>query len=248
MIIDCHTHYGAVWVDKYGDDASHWLEIPAYYGIEKFFVYGHYNMMRSDRVADDHDRLARLAQKYPEKIIPAATVWPQFGQAAVDEIYRCVNTLGIKLLKFHPWLQSFSLSDPQFKDICDLAGELNVPIIFHDGTPPYALSEQIGGLARCFPRTTFVLGHGGILWAWRSALETMNQPNVWMILCGQNMRAMEIACERLDSDRLLWGTDYGFGFFDSISYRLTCFQRSRIKDGTKEKILGINPLRLIQQI
>lgn len=245
MIVDCHTHYGTVWVDRDGEDASRWFEIPRRCGVDKVFLYGHYNMVDPARVVEDHNRLAGLQKTYPEQIIPVATVWPQAGKNALQEISRCVTTLGFRLLKFHPWLQSFSLSDPNFSLICELAGELNCPIIFHDGTPCYSLPEQIGGLARRFPGTTFVLGHGGILWSWRSALEAMHRPNVWLMLCGQHMRAFEIACQQLDTDRLLWGSDYGFGFTDAIQYRLNCFLRAKIEEEVKTKILATNPLRLI---
>lgn len=245
MIIDCHTHYGTVWVDRDSDDATNWLEIPRRCGVDKVFLYGHYNMVYPDRVYEDHDRLAGLHTIYPKQVIPVATVWPQAGKAALEEIHRCIENLGFRLLKFHPWLQSFSLSDLNFRVICELAGELNCPIIFHDGTPCYSLPEQISGLARCFPKTTFVLGHGGILWTWRSALETMRRPNVWLMLCGQHMRAFEIACQQLDTDRILWGSDYGFGFTDSLQYRLNCFLRAKIDEGVKVKIMGVNPLRLI---
>ena len=127
-----------------------------------------------------------------------------------------------------------------------MAGELGVPVIFHDGTPCYSLPEQIGGLARRFPNTRFVLGHSGLLWGWRSALEASRHPNVWACLCGPHMRAVEIFCQRADPDRLLWGTDFGFGFSDPIEYRLNLILRARIDDALRERILGVNPFRLLE--
>jgi predicted TIM-barrel fold metal-dependent hydrolase len=167
------------------------------------------------------------------------------GKAGVEEARRCLEDLGMPALKFHPWLQGFHASGPVFAEICELAGEKGVPIIFHDGTPTYSLSEQFAGLARRFPKNVFVLGHSGLLWAWRSALEAARQPNIWLCLCGPHMRAIEEICRKADPERLLWGTDYGFGFSDSVGYRLNILQAANVPDSLKEKIFGENPLRLL---
>ena len=246
MIIDCHTHWGIGFEDRDCGDPTRWLALPDEYGIDRMFLMGHYNIHRSDRCAEDNDRLASLAARVPDRFFPLGTSWPQVGQSAVEEARRCIEDLGLKGLKFHPWLQGFSMSDPVFGEICGLAGELGVPIFLHDGTPCYSLSEQVGGLARRFPRTQFVLGHSGLLWSWRSALEAARMPNVWPTLCGPHMRAIEIFCRRADPDRLLWGTDYGFSFADPIGYRLNLILRAKIDDALREQILGVNPLRLLE--
>lgn len=247
MIVDCHTHYGTVWVDRDSDDPSRWLAIPAKYDIKRFFLFGHYNLVSQDKVQEDNNRLARLARAHPEHFIPVASVFPQSGTTALDEIQRCVNELGFRALKFHPWIQGFPVNDPIFLQICELAGEFKLPVFLHDGTPPYSLPEQIDGLARCRPKTTFILGHSGILWSWRSALQALRRPNIWLTLCGPHMRAFEIFCAKGDPDRIIWGSDYGFGFSDPYSYRLNELLQANISDQMKEKILAANPLRLLNE-
>jgi len=247
MIVDCHTHWGMVWEDRDREDPTHWLEVLDKHGVDKTFLMGHYNLHQSGTAREDNDRLARLRDRVPERIIPFGTSWPKQGMEGVEEARRCIEDLGMKGLKFHPWLQGFSTADPVFAEVCALAGERRTPIVFHDGTPCYSLPEQIGGLARRFLRTTFVLGHSGLLWSWRSALEAARYPNVWICLCGPHMRAMEIFCQRVDPGRILWGTDFGFGFSDPIEYRLNLIRRARIDDGLRERILGVNPFRLFEK-
>ena len=247
MIVDCHTHWGIGFEDRDGGDPTKWLSTLDEHGVDRAFVMGHYSIHRLDRAQQDNDRLAELQRRLPDRVLALGTTWPQQGEASVDEARRCLEDLGLVGLKYHPWVQGFSTADPTFGEICGLAGELEVPIFFHDGTPCYSLSEQIGGLARRFPKTRLVLGHSGLLWNWRSAIETMRHPNVWATLCGPHMRAMEILCERCDPDRLLWGTDYGFSFADPIEYRLGLIRAARIDDGLREKILGVNPLRLLSK-
>ncbi len=58
--------------------------------------------------------------------------------------------------------------------------------------------------------------------------------------------ALKAMVEHIGPDRLLWGTDFGFGFTDSLAYRLNLIYRARIDDALREQILGVNPLRLFE--
>ncbi|MBI3986665.1 MAG: amidohydrolase [Lentisphaerae bacterium] len=244
MIIDCHTHWGQQWEEKSSGNPAPWLAILDRNKVDRAFLMVCEGLFRQDRVVADNDHVARVAKASGGRMIPLGTACPPIGAPAVAEARRCLTTLGMPGLKFHPWVQGFSVADKTFHEICALAGDLKKPIFFHDGTPCYCLSEQIGGLARMFPKTVFVLGHSGILWNWRSALEAVRFPNVWSCLCGPHYRAMELLCQRADSDRLLWGSDFGFGMADPIGYRLGLFMRTRISDTLREKILDHNPRRL----
>lgn len=246
MIIDCHTHWGIAWQERDRGDPARWMAIAAQHGITKAFLYPHAGIVRSDSCAVDNDTVAAVAARAPDRLIPVATAWPQMKEQGLEEVRRAVEVLGARALKFHPWLQGFSLADPYFGRICGLAAELRVPIFFHDGTPCYCLPEQIAGLARRFQATRFVLAHAGLVWNWRSAIEAARRSNVWLCLCGPPQRALEIICQRANPDRILWGSDFGFGFADSIGYWLSVFRAARIPDTMKEKILGVNPLHLLQ--
>jgi len=248
MIVDCHTHWGASWMQRDGEKVENWLAVLDRHGVDKAYFMPHTGLCFQGMFVEDNDRISRLAKLYPNRLIPIGTVWPQMGMDALVEFKRCAEQLGMKAMKFHPWLQGFSTADETLSKICALAEEYDLPIIFHDGTPCYSLVEQIAGLARRFPKTTFVLGHGGVLWNWRSVLEAAKHPNIWTCLCGPHMRAIEIICNKADPDRLLWGTDFGFGFADSIDYRIDLIRSAKINDGLRQKILGENPLRLIKEL
>jgi len=246
MIVDCHAHWGTAWTERDGESPAKWLAVLDHYHVTHALLFGLDNMVRLDLCRADNDRLARVAASAGERIIPFGTAWPQTGKAGLEEIRHCVEDLRMRGLKFHPWLQGFSMADPPFGEMCGLAGELGVPVILHDGTPCYSLPEQVAGLARRFPKTRFVLGHSGLLWNWRSAMEAARRPNIWLCLCGPHMRAMEMLCARADPDRLLWGSDFGFSFADPIGYRLGAFQQLKIADALKEQILGVNPFGLLE--
>ena len=245
MIIDCHTHWGMCWEEGERGDPARWLAVLDAHGVNRAFLMGHESIHRMDMCRAGNDTLARVASRAPGRLIAIGTAWPQAGDGGGAEARRCIEGLGMRGLKFHPWLQGFSTADPVFGEICGLAGELGAPVFFHDGTPCYSLSEQIAGLARRFPSTRFVLGHSGLLWNWRSALAAARRPNVWLCLCGPHMRAVELLCRHADPDRIVWGTDFGFGFSDSIGYRLELLRRAGIGEALRERILGANPLRLL---
>ena len=245
MIIDCHTHWGAVWDDRDGGDPSKWLAVLDSHHIDKAVFMGHRNFSRLDLCAAENDNLARMSRLFPGRLFPVGSCWPQLGAAGFAEAKRCLQDLRLRGLKFHPWVQGLSTADPTLGRICGLAGEVGVPVFFHDGTPCYSLSEQIAGLARRFPRTDFVLAHGGLLWNWRSALLASRLKNAWICLCGPHVRAMELLCRGGDPDRILWGSDFGFGFADQIEYRLNLFQQTNIPDTVKRCILETNALRLL---
>lgn len=245
MIVDCHTHWGLCCEDRDGKDPANWLAVLDKHGVDQAFLMPHAGICRIDRCTADNNTVAAVAAKKSDRLIPIGTSWPQMGKEGVAEARRCITNLGMKGLKFHPWLQGFSTADPYFGEMCVLMGELNAPMFFHDGTPCYSLPEQISGLARRFPKTKFVLGHSGILWSWRSALEAAKHPNIWICLCGPHLRAMEILCKQVNSDRIIWGSDFGFGFGDPIPYRLGLIQRAEISDALRDKILHANPMRLL---
>ena len=104
MIVDCHTHWGICYTDRDGEDPSRWLEVLDLHQVDKAFVFGHYNLVRSDLCQADNSRLARLRDRAPGRISPFGTTWPQSGQAAVNEARRCLEELGMVGLKFHPWI------------------------------------------------------------------------------------------------------------------------------------------------
>lgn len=245
MIIDCHTHWGLVWEQRDRGDPTHWLDAYDRHGVDVAFIYGHANLHRLDWCKADNDLLVRVAAKSPERLIPIGTSWLQMGDESVIEARRCLSELKMGGLKFHPWLQGMSVCNPLMNQICAVAAEHDAPIFFHDGTPPYSNSEQIGALAIRNPRTKIVLGHAGLLWNWRSAIAFADVPNLYYCLCGPSLRTVEMLCDRVPSEQLVWGSDYGFGFADQIEYRLELMKRAKIPSGLRDRILHENAIKLL---
>jgi predicted TIM-barrel fold metal-dependent hydrolase len=84
-----------------------------------------------------------------------------------------------------------------------------------------------------------VLGHRGI--------EAVRRcPNVWACLCGPHAAAQREFFRRCDHSRILWGSDFGFGFADPIPYRLGLLRSLGLSDTTLNAMLAENPARLLR--
>lgn len=248
MIVDCHSHMAGgrsfglatasgepfiAGMDRCGIDKSVLMT------TDGFFF---------DFVACN-DELQAFTQKYPERLVAAPTVDPRFGQTAVDEMRRCRLALGMKgPLKLHPWLQGFAAFEPLMDPIAEAAIELEMPVMFHDGTPPYCTPLQVAALAARYPELTVILGHSGIKDMWPEALAAARRyPNLVLCLCGTAPLGIERIVSEVAPERLLFGTDVGFGTAPGTrEYRMGQILRLDIAEGDRALILGGNAQRLFK--
>ena len=122
-------------------------------------------------------------------------------------------------------------------------------VIFHDGTPSYSMPSQIGGLALRFPDVKFILGHSGLLWLWRSALSFgLRCDNLYLALAGCHLAAARAIVAQVPAERIMWGSDFGFGWADPIGYLLHLLDHIEMSDATRSAILGENAARLFGSI
>lgn len=247
MIVDTHTHWGIVWEDKYGTDPGEWLRVCDRHGVAHALLMGHRALRYNTGFKRCNDTIRETCDRSDGRLWPLATVHPAFGEKAVAELERCLRDLDMRGLKIHPWLQGITLADPVMDDLAMMCGEYDVPVVFHDGTPPYAMPSQIGGLALRFPRTKFVLGHSGLLDLWRSAVSYAGRVrNLYLTLCGPHEAAMQAIVDRIDEDHLMWGSDFGFGWADSMAYRRALIDLVVMTPEKKGKIMADNACRLFK--
>ena len=247
MIIDTHTHWGIVWEDKYGTDPSAFLDVLDRHQVDGAALMGHRGLTVNSDMKKCNDIVKETCRRSNGRLFPIATVHPAFGDGSLREFERCVGELDMRGLKLHPWVQGFSTADPVVDDLCRLCGEFDVPMIFHDGTPCYSMPSQVGGLALRFPGSKFVLGHAGLLELWRSALSFSKRcPNLYITLSGPHLAGIQALIDGVDGDRIMWGTDFGFGWSDSIAYRKGLLDVAEMPDNLREKVMGGNAEKLFK--
>jgi len=172
-----------------------------------------------------NDDVRAVCEDTDGRLIAACTVDPR-DPGAEAELDRCAEA-GFRAVKLHPWLQGFSPIEPVAVAVARRAAEHGMPLLIHDGTPPFASPMQIGELAARVPQSTVVLAHGGLMDLWQDAVAAVNRwPNVMVTLCGSVSGAMlRRVLDGVPVERVAVGTDTGFGDADLSLQRLTVLRR-----------------------
>ena len=194
-----------------------------------------------------HDQLAEMGRRAPGRISGFCTVDPGALDDAVKEVERCVRELGLIGIKLHPWLQAFSMTHPGVDLIFDAAAALKVPVLLHDGSPPYSTPRQIAWVARKHLDVQVVLGHSGIGDLWRDAANAAREcPNIWLQPSAAPPVTIRAGLEAVGPGRILFGSDGGFGTVRFMRYTIAkC--RSALGDTVFDQVTTENPNRLLER-
>jgi predicted TIM-barrel fold metal-dependent hydrolase len=215
-------------------------------GVDVSVVFTYEGLLHPSPAANDS--LAAFVAPHPTRLVAFATVDPRAADAA-REIERCVTQLGMRGVKLHPWLQGFSSHEPGLDAVCETATRLAVPVLFHDGTPPFSTPLQLASLARRHPETVIVLGHGGLHDLWREAIAAVQTTaNVHLCMCGTPGYAMRRIVAECPIDRLLFGTDGGLRPEPIPRYavlRIRQLDELGLDAAQRSAILVDNPRRLL---
>jgi uncharacterized protein len=215
-------------------------------GVDISVVFTYEGLLRPSPEANDS--LAAWVGVEPDRLVAFATVDPRDSSAAT-EIERCVRVHGMRGVKLHPWLQGFSAHEPGLGSVCEAAAELGIPVLFHDGTPPFSTPLQLAALAERHPDTTVVLGHGGLHDLWReAAAAVLGTKNVHLCMCATPGYAMRALVARCPLERLLFGTDAGLRPEPRQRYvalRVRQLDELGLDERQRDAILTTNPRRLL---
>ena len=90
---------------------------------------------------------------------------------------------------------------------------------------------------------TFVLGHCGLFEHWREAIASMNHAETfWGCLCVHTRPHCGRSSGGGDLNRLVWGSDHGFGLSDIVGYRLGMLDLAGLTD-TQDVKLSFRSIR-----
>lgn len=250
-IVDSHAH---VMLQPYGSmrpqspDAV--LDAFARLGIEQAWCSSADALVANQ--PDVHrrcnDELAELQTRVGDRLVGFATVDPRGGEAAAAELERAIAELGLAGLKLHGWLQPVSCCDPCLAPLFEVASRRRLVVIFHDGTPPFTSSLQIAWLAERYPACTMILGHGGLKdLALTAAQAVRRHDNLYLQTDATTLLALRRALPLVGADKILYGSDGGFGDPRWIDYNLRKIRRWGLEPDAEAKILGGNATRLLQR-
>jgi predicted TIM-barrel fold metal-dependent hydrolase len=246
-ILDFHAHLDERWLHVKCDSATDMVRTLDRFEVEAacvFTIMGFY-----EECPAHNDALLRRADDFPDRLIPFVTVDPKQGRAAVDELERCLANKRFRGVKFHPWLQAFAASmlRDTMMDILYVSAKHGVPILYHDGTPPYSTTYQIADLARWSPETIVVLGHAGSAdYANPAAQLIRDIPNLHGCYCGSRPGDLEHLVELAGADKIIFGSDFGAAGWRLLPERIDNVVEADLTDEQLDLILYANAAKLLR--
>ncbi len=91
-----------------------------------------------------NDYIVEASRIAPGRFIPAAAVDPLGGEAAMDELDRAVEKLGLFGISLSTNLDGRALDDPVYEPIFERAKSWNMPLWVHPGQVPQAWQQALG--------------------------------------------------------------------------------------------------------
>ncbi|SFC21580.1 MULTISPECIES: amidohydrolase family protein [Bacillaceae] len=130
-----------------------------------------------------NDFIANTVKKNPSKFIGLGTVPMQNAEIAIQEMDRCIHTLGLSGLEIGTNVNGTNLDSDEFSPFFEMAEKWNVPLFIHpwetlakDRTPDHnfmytvgmpsetalaAASLTFGGVIEKYPKLKICFAHGG---------------------------------------------------------------------------------------
>jgi len=245
-IIDFHTHLADRWFAQPLMTEEDYIAGLDRAGVEIACVMtlmGFYEDCRAH-----NDLLAAAARRHPGRLIPFATVDPKVGPLALRELERRLADPVFGGVKLHPWCQAFACSMVQetMTGILKLAAQRDVPVLFHDGTPPYATTFQIAAVARSAPEARVILGHAGLAdYGVAAAQLVRDVPNLYAGFCGPKVGDLLHLLAVAGADKVVWGSDYGATDWSILPERLDDVLCAGLGAAIQEQLLRSNAARLL---
>jgi predicted TIM-barrel fold metal-dependent hydrolase len=245
-IIDFHTHLDTHWFNQPMPSETEFLR-----GLDRFEIEAACIFTLQGFYGDcpkHNDALAARARRHPDRLIPFATVDPKLGDEAVVELERCLADPLFRGVKFHPWLQAFapSMVRSTMIELLQCAARRQVPVLFHDGTPPYSTTFQIAAAARWVPQATVVLGHAGLSDYIAAAGQLVRDiPNLYACVCGPRAGYLPYLVQTAGAHKVIFGSDFGFSDWTILAEFLDNVREASIDRESMDQILHKNAARLL---
>ncbi len=216
---------------------------------------------RPERVPQLNRWAARAAEELPA-IIAFAALHPK-GEVAADLAQ--VLELGLKGVKLHPFLQRFSLEDPEVAELLGQVKHRGLPVLLDTIHPEGLLRakphmapvlelmgfsgvrpRQVARLAHSYPQISFIAAHGGSLYGWDRLGPLMELDNVFFDLAYLNGLVQPDDLVKIirdkGPDRVIYGSDAPWR--DPVAFR-AWFEDLPLTSGEREQIAAATLLELL---
>ncbi|UUT36224.1 amidohydrolase family protein [Microbacterium elymi] len=172
------------------------------------------------------DDIVAGAARNADTLIAFGSVDPLQGDAALAELHRQAGDLGVRGFKFHPTVQGFDPSAPEFDPLFAAIEQLRLPIVVHTGQTgvgagvPGGLGLRLGlsnpmlldDVAARHPELPIILAHPSVPWQDEAISIATHKANVWIDLSGWSPKYFSPALVRATrtylKHKMLFGSDF----------------------------------------
>lgn len=190
--------------------------------IDRVVLVGEYFRQHENCVARN-DQAIDIIRRWPDRVLALATIQPNAGQAALDELERCLDSGLVGVGELNPYAQGFRLNEAPFLALAERCAVHDVPLNLH-------VSEEVGGyylgksstplrhyyeLACRLPELKLILAHwGGGLFLYELMPRVRRQlRNVWYDTAATPLlypvdKIFTTALTCIDHRKILYGSDY----------------------------------------
>lgn len=247
MIVDTHGHFqdGDSIIYNKHVDIEEMLTVLDMYSINTMWLSS--TSALSGCYQEANLRQYHATKAYPSRFVNFYVVNPNYPDNLEADLRRSIEDRGFRGIKMHPWCGAFPVNHHVTHRVMEIAIEYDMPVLFHDGTPPWSETLQVASLADYYPEAKIIIGHSGLFDAYRSAVQACNtHENIWLCICGPCIGDASAIIQQSRKDRLLYGSDYAAS--DShriIDERLKVIHLACSDERIKNDIFSTNPMKLI---
>lgn len=229
-------------------------------GVEKLVLFAWDAETASHRPRVPNEFVAKLADKFPDRIIGFASVDPH-KKSSVRDLEGAVKDLKLRGLKLHPQAQAFEPNDSTYYPIYAKCVELGIPVTFHTGSTYWGAGLNGGGglklrfsnpmllddIAADFPELKLIMAHPGWPWQDEQLAIAMHKENAFIDLSGWSPKYFEpllvTYMAKMIPHKFLFGTDYPMM---SPSRWLNDFEALPLSAEVKQMVLRDNAMKLLR--
>lgn len=240
MIIDSHVHMSVNEGENPRSKIENLIKKMDVNNMDKAIVFTFASGI------EDQKQLAEAIKPYPDRFIPLAFISPK-DKDAKEQLLYCLDELGFKGMKLHPWFGNFHVDDLELlRPIFDICNERGLHVVIHCTSDDHRMHPfSIETLAKAFPNVTIQMAHMGEPWACQDAIAVAKRtPNVYLdtAICSFNAAVEAMIAV---PDKVFMGCDFPFYMFEMEQQKLKMAAEDIGSEEVLKKVMGENLARVL---
>jgi predicted TIM-barrel fold metal-dependent hydrolase len=242
MIIDVHAHLGYDRVfDEPFTEEEQWEKIKQF-NVD-FTILQPALVHTIEEAAEQHDVIAELCRKHPDKFAGMANPNPHLTDAVYEkEVRRCIEELGFVGIKIHTFAHGVNPAGRDGLRVFELARTLNVPVMVHTGAGiPFANPSNLIPVAQKFPDVKIIAAHCGMMvMAGETYIAMKDYENLYADITWTGGFLLRHWIQEMGAHRFLFGTDHA----DNCGTELAKIRTSGLTEEEQDWVLYKSALKV----